>query len=359
VVAVPKLFIKQKAWGARLILLAGARVNPRVDAIDLSLAVLEKEKDPAVLREAVKILGFSQDKKAILPLIEFWEKITKKMGPSRATVRPRRGRQSRTSYRNPEWDRVPLALQEALTRLCGKILANAEQYRRLYQYHGDEIDPTQPVDLENKGRTVIFGLDLVGKNIAFVLDVSGSMETTDPLPVGQTRGPRTRVGGDGVDLLGELERMRIYRAKEELKRVVKALPEDKSFNIIAFSTGVKPWKDHLVPAGGSAKKKAVDFIGDLRAEGITVTDLALEYAFEDPIVDTVYLITDGAPTHRGSFGPGLPQDAPRLIKEILERTRVLNFRRGVRIFCLGFPGAEEAFLKQLAKEHGGTYRPIK
>jgi hypothetical protein len=87
--------------------------------------------------------------------------------------------------------------------------------------------------------------------------------------------------------------------------------------------------------------------------------VALEFAFEDPIVDTIYLITDGAPTHRGSFGPGLPEDAPQLIKEILRRTKVLNFRRGVRIFTLGFPGAEERFLKQLAEEHGGTYRAIK
>jgi len=38
---------------------------------------------------------------------------------------------------------------------------------------------------------------------------------------------------------------------------------------------------------------------------------------------------------------------------------VLNFRRGVRIFTLGFPGAEEEFLRTLSQEHNGKYRPIR
>jgi len=360
-VAVPKLILKERKWGSRLILMAGARGNPNLDALAIGIEVLKREKNPVVLAEAIRTLGRTKDKRAILPLIECWRREAKKVGSSRATIRPSPSSRRRSfSYRSPQWERVPLALQEALTRLCGRTLSTADQYFTLYKYHGSAIDPAKAGEQsKEKGRTVIFGLRLVGKNIVFVLDVSGSMETTDPLPPGHAAGPRTGVAGGAAELRLNTERMRIFRAKEELKRVIKSLPRDKSFNIVAFSSEVRPWRAHLVPATAKNKKKALDFIVDLRASGITVTDMALEYAFEDPIVDTIYLITDGAPTHRGSFGPGLPEDAPRLIREILKRTKVLNFRRGIRIFTLGFPGAEENFLKRLAEENGGTYRPIK
>jgi len=363
-VALPKLALRNRRWGARLILIAGARVNPRVDHVALCIEVLKREKHPVVLREAIYTLGRSKDKRAIEPLIDCWERVKKKLGPPRPTLLPRkRSRRSRGksfSYRGPEWQRVPIALQEALTRLCGYSLSSPSQYRRLLEHHGEAIDPNR-IEKEQKdqSRTFLFGLDLVGKNIIFILDVSGSMETTDPPPPGARTGPRTRaVGGPGAPFIDE-ERMRITRAKKELKNVIKKLPEDKSFNVIAFSSTVKCWKDHVVPASPANKKAALSFIDDLRPEGITVTDLALEYAFQDPIVDTIYLITDGAPTHQGTYGPGLPPDAPKLIKQIIKRVKVLNFRRGVRIFTLGFPGAEETFLKQLSAEHGGVYRPIR
>ncbi len=183
------------------------------------------------------------------------------------------------------------------------------------------------------------------------------MTTTDPLPLDGGPRPRSVRTKDGVII--DENRERIFRAKEELVRVIRDLPDDKSFNIIAYSSDVKPWQGNLVPADAARKRQAIDFVEGLKADGITVTDLALEYAFEDPIVDTIYLITDGAPTHQGSVGPGLPSDAPRLIKEILARVKVLNFRRGVRIFTLGFPGAEEEFLRTLSQEHNGKYRPIR
>ena len=75
-------------------------------------------------------------------------------------------------------------------------------------------------------------------------------------------------------------------------------------------------------------------------------------------MDTIYLITDGAPTHVGSQG-GIPSDAPELMKSILRRMKAMNFLRGVRIFTLGFRGAEEEFLKELSAAHSGKYVRIK
>ena len=115
----------------------------------------------------------------------------------------------------------------------------------------------------------------------------------------------------------------------------------------------------MVAASDANKKDAAHYVEGLKADGITVTDLALEEAFSDPTVDTIYLVTDGAPTHVGNSVPGqLPDDSPHLIREIHERVGELNFLRGVRIFTLGFKEANEEFLQKLAGENAGTYVAI-
>ena len=146
----------------------------------------------------------------------------------------------------------------------------------------------------------------------------------------------------------------MLRAKNELSNVVKALGEDVKFNIVTFSSDVTPWKQTLVPASASNKKEAVEHIQALKAEGVTVTDLALESAFAHLEADTIYLVSDGVPTHMGSAG-GVPEDTPGLISMIHGRVEELNFLRGVRIFTLGFQLAEEEFLKKLAADNAGTY----
>ena len=110
------------------------------------------------------------------------------------------------------------------------------------------------------------------------------------------------------------------------------------------------WDAMLAVMGGTGEFDTFD----IGADGITITDLALEEAFADLGVDTIYLITDGAPTHVGSRG-GFPEDAEELIKSIHRSTKAINFLRGVRIFTLGFRGAEEEFLKKLSRDHSGKY----
>jgi uncharacterized protein with von Willebrand factor type A (vWA) domain len=122
---------------------------------------------------------------------------------------------------------------------------------------------------------------------------------------------------------------------------------------------VNPWSAILLPASKKNRASASRFVSDLQATGITVTDEALHMALTDPTVDTIYLITDGAPTHIGSQGDQLPVDSRQLMKQILEETRARNYLRGVRIFTLGFIDAEEEFLEQLARENLGKYVRIR
>jgi len=47
------------------------------------------------------------------------------------------------------------------------------------------------------------------------------------------------------------------------------------------------------------------------------------------------------------------------MKRIIEDTRARNHLRGVRIFTLGFIGAEEEFLDKLATDNHGRYVRIR
>ena len=185
------------------------------------------------------------------------------------------------------------------------------------------------------------------------------MTTTDPSPRDGRKRGRTVVD-DPPQFDDPEKRRRIHRAKKELGRVVRALPEDVRFDLMAYSDEVNPWQGSMVVATAKNKKEAVEFVEDIEAEGLTATDDALEEAFSDLEVDTIYLITDGAPTHQGTRKRGkLPPDSRKIIEEIHRRTRHLNFLRDVRIFCLGFRSAEEGFLKKLARDNRGRYVRIR
>jgi Ca-activated chloride channel homolog len=113
---------------------------------------------------------------------------------------------------------------------------------------------------------------VVMKDVAFVLDTSGSMAGK-----------------------------KLEQAKKALQFCVENLNDGDRFEIIRFSTEVEPLFDKLVKASESNRAKANDFIKDLRPMGGTAIDdavrkaLALRPSGEDrPFV--VIFLTDGRPT---------------------------------------------------------------
>ena len=113
---------------------------------------------------------------------------------------------------------------------------------------------------------------VVMKDVAFVLDTSGSMAGK-----------------------------KLEQAKKALQFCVENLNDGDRFEIIRFSTEVEPLFDKLVPASKSNRDRANDFIKDLKPIGATAIDDALRKALalrpggEDrPFV--VIFLTDGRPT---------------------------------------------------------------
>ncbi|MGE4619832.1 MAG: VWA domain-containing protein, partial [Planctomycetota bacterium] len=356
---IKKIIQKHKQWPARVLALEVSLQSADVDSFQLALIGI-KDKSPQVVSVASRILGHSQNVLALEPLISAmlrWEEST-------TTEKAVRG--GREELKIKSGDRAWLSCRDALERLTGISLHQAMAYKNWIAAHRDEIDPSK-VDLSKPAKKVtgtgLFGLDITGRNIVFVVDISGSMMATDPPSAEELDRISRTTGVDGsvnekIQQLME-NRRRIKRARSELRRAVESLGDSKNFTLISYSSTVEAWKDVLVPATGDHRKSAVQFVESLKAQGITVTDEALSVALSDPTVDTIYLITDGAPTHIGSQGDQMPPDSRELMKSILQETKARNHLRGVRIFTLGFIGAEEQFLNQLATDNHGRYVRIR
>jgi len=140
---------------------------------------------------------------------------------------------------------------------------------------------------------------ILPKDVAFVLDTSGSM-------AGQ----------------------KIQQAKKALRFCVQNLNEGDRFEILRFSTEVEPLFNKLVDATEANRELANEFIGKLHASGGTAIDDALQQALalrpngdDRPFV--VIFLTDGMPTVGNT-----DED------QIVANVKQANAGR-TRVFCFG------------------------
>jgi len=183
--------------------------------------------------------------------------------------------------------------------------------------------------------STFYGADVVSERVCFVLDVSGSML----LPSGSQ--------GDAGEPAPEGTRTRMDVAKEELSDTIRHLPDGTLFNAIFFESEVKPWRKGLVEMKKQARQEVLRFVRDQFALGATALYPALELAFADPLVDTLYVLTDGAPT------VGAITD----IAEIRAEVRAWNAARKVRIHGITM-GQDSTLLHWLTEDTGGRYLRI-
>jgi len=205
-----------------------------------------------------------------------------------------------------------------------------------------------------------YGLRVISKNMVFVIDYSGSMmeayvppagyEPPSPLPpekpgktkaVAAKKSPADK-GAGGAS--GRIQKIEV--AKAELLKVLRSLPSGVKVNIVPFNTFVRSWKPGLTTLTPSSKREASKFVTDLTPEGMTNVSGALERAFADEKVDTIYFLSDGAPTH-GITSP----------VKILEEVAKTNRLRKVKIHTIGFhlsSGAEK-LMERLAEQNYGVF----
>ncbi|MDE0960469.1 MAG: VWA domain-containing protein [Planctomycetota bacterium] len=249
-------------------------------------------------------------------------------------------------------DRMPAAkgrlledISDALTQLTSQSHGHDAADWRLWwrdsrsDWEPPEVKPSSDeVEEKSLGTAVRQGLygEIVSERVVFLLDISGSMLA------------ETSVGGSRIEV-----------ARTELCRALESGLSPKSrFSVVAFSEGVLRFSTKLVKARGSSLKKAIQFVQQLRAGGETNSYGALEAAFADREVDTIYLLSDGSPTVGDETSQTL----------ILDAVRKWNRYRATRIHCFGLfageaprqdEGQARDFLRRLARSNHGRYTEIR
>jgi hypothetical protein len=188
------------------------------------------------------------------------------------------------------------------------------------------------------GESVVgfFDIRLVSDRVIFVCDMSSSMEEPAP-PLERSGGSVARDSRAGMT--------RFELAKVQLQGVLRTIPDDTLFNVLFFSDRVEPYSKQMLRMKKAVRPKAEKWVKDQFALGATNVYDALQAAFMEPTLDTLYVLTDGHPTEG------------ELTDELAIRERVAhwNATRHVRIHTISL-GRYSPLLEGLALDTGGTYR---
>jgi Mg-chelatase subunit ChlD len=190
--------------------------------------------------------------------------------------------------------------------------------------------------------------DIASASRRFVLvtDLSSSMETRE-----QRRASSVREYA--------VVQSRLAIAVAEIGRLLSSLDPRHHFDLVTFRDEARAWRPALVAAEPRVLEDAIEELQRWQAGGGTnvqaglarVFDMA-ESALDAPVqrpedLDTVFLLTDGAPTSGELVAPEL------LLDWVAERNRHLH----LRIHCIALAGDAPSrdFLRRLAALTGGQY----
>jgi hypothetical protein len=180
-------------------------------------------------------------------------------------------------------------------------------------------------------RGTFYGLQVLSERVVFVVDRSGSMNGRAMLP----KSPERKKPEAST---------RFEVARDQILNVLPSLSEKTLVNLAFFGSGIFPWEDGLVRLDEKNLKRVLKHVGRAPMGGGTNVWAGLMFAFDDPRVDTVFLLTDGQPS------TGEVTDT----QEIRARIERLNRTRKVVIHCVSV-GRKSRFLRLLAEENGGLY----
>lgn len=226
--------------------------------------------------------------------------------------------------------RVRLDAYDALVRLSGfKYPLEPKPWQ-------DWLRNPRPYSLESSGAplgeyvgvtmTTFAGMRVRSQRVAFLIDLSGSMWETRA--DGRTR-------KDAVDV--------------ELGRALSQLTPETQFNLIPYTLEPFPWQKKLVPATPQNVEAALEFFAGCTQRGKGNFWAAYEAALADPAVDSLVVLTDGAPTGGRRWNLELMREL------IAEQNR---FRRvALDAILVDAPGHLTKLWTELCAAQRGTLRP--
>lgn len=225
-----------------------------------------------------------------------------------------------------EQARLAEDLAGALQILAGLRLPDQKAWRSWWQQERERHvvpAPRRQPAARRSGQTAASYWDIPVRSdrVAFVVDTSGSMKK----PFG--------TAGTCLD-----------EAKRQLVRVLGMLGPQARANIIAFHHDATAWENKLQKLDKKRRAAGEAFTTALDGRGGTDVHAAMELAFTDPDVDTIFLLTDGRPSAGRIMDPDL----------LAAAIAAWNLDRGIRIHTVSIGGRSD-FLERLARESGGEH----
>ncbi len=257
---------------------------------------------------AAELSGTIRDRRVLAPLIE--------------------------ALRDPR-DRVAQAAGRSLVRLTG-IPFDADPVRWKSWLDGDgamfdpaTVEPRQASNFDPGGKTFsavkFLDLPLASAHVTFVLDASGSMSAADSAGVS-----------------------RWDRVRAELDRVLLTLGTSAEGNIVVFSDEAVTLFPSAVRFSPAAREKISKALEGRPPAGKTALYDGIAKAIEDPVVDSIIVLSDGAPSAGAHFTK----------TDLREGLKKANRWRRARVDVISVGTDEVAkkwrsLLKDVAEDHGG------
>lgn len=227
-------------------------------------------------------------------------------------------------------------MREAWTRWWEGIGSKAELAKRKPRpAQGWLRAPSEGAAGKGEGATATyFKIPVFAQPAAFVFDMSGSM-----------RDPVSRDNG----------KLRIDLAREELARTLASMPEGASFNLVIFRyysefpvrTEVqRAFSKGVASVNAKHIELANKWIEGMPAVGWGAFYEGIAASLEDPAVQVLYFMSDGAPS-RGEF-----TDRDELVEAVAALRRFSPVV--LHTVLVGGGNRDEEFMKTLAESCGGT-----
>ena len=156
-------------------------------------------------------------------------------------------------------------------------------------------------------------------------------------------GSRTLDGVITVCPLDQLHALQIVAALAALDEI----PDGARFNLVFFHSDVLPWSRKLVTMDERVRERARSEVLRQDARNGTNLHAGLRYAFQDPDVDTIVLLSDGEPS-----------EGVLRTSRILADVREWNDLRGVVVHCVAMGWSGE-LLESIASEAGGDFLEVR
>ncbi|MHC4340286.1 MAG: vWA domain-containing protein, partial [Planctomycetota bacterium] len=139
-------------------------------------------------------------------------------------------------------------------------------------------------------------------------------------------------------------------ASEEVGRSIGTLPDGALFGLVICGETPVRFKKKLLAASASSRKAAANHLARFKPSGRADVCAGLLQALSMAGVDTVYFFT----LRGGTWGQFT--DPAQTAQEITAANRLL----GVRIHAIGISAGRDAYyLQNIARQFGGTFRPLR